>query len=437
MNASMKSSRQTAARRASGRRAIFDVAIAGGGLAGAALAVACAKAGLSVALVEPRAPDAGEGKAEGGQAGGPERVIALSRGSRDYLDELGAWAAIEREGVAPIREVHVLEPGLPPRVRMRERDAGVDALGYVAGNESILRALYAAMPDAVTLRSPARVEAVEPGEDAVRLTVRRLGRGGRPSHLSCRLLVAADGTESRVRAMCGIRGQGWDHNRFGIVASVRPRLPHQGVAWECFRPAGPLAFLPLDAARLSIVWTLPPRRAAEVMAMNDADFLRALERDAGEAMARRLGGLLETGPRAAFPFEFRLAARLTAPRVALIGNAAHTLHPVAGQGLNLGLRDVAVLADALARARAAGRDVGAPIVLEEYSQRRWPDDVAVAAFTEGLNAVFANDLLPLKLARGAGLACVQALPPLKAWLMRRATGLAQAPSLAARAGEGA
>ncbi len=411
------------------RASIHDVAIAGGGLAGAALAVACARAGLRVALVEPREPAAGEA----GDEAGPERVIALSRASCDYLDELGAWERIARDGAAPIREVCVLEPGMPPRVRMQARDAGVEALGHVARNAAILRALYAAMPDAVALRAPARVENVAVDEAIVHLTVRRPGRGGRPSRLSARLLVVADGTDSRLRAMCGIACRGQDHNRFGIVASVRPRLPHQGVAFECFRPSGPLAFLPLDAARMSIVWTLPPRRAAEVMALDDAGFLDALERDAGAAMVRRLGGLLETGPRAVFPFEFRMAARLTAPRVALIGNAAHTLHPVAGQGLNLGLRDVAVLAGALARARQAGRDTGAPIVLEEYAWRRWPDNLAVAAFTEGLNAVFANDLTPLRLARGAGLACMQALPPLKRWLMRRATGLAQARRLGAGA----
>jgi len=248
-------------------------------------------------------------------------------------------------------------------------------------------------------------------------------KGGRTTRLSCRLLAAADGTNSRIRQLCGIESRGWDHNRFGLVASVRTERPHRGIAYECFRSAGPLAFLPLDDSRCSIVWTLPPRDASRIVGMDDAGFLRALGKAAGRKMLERLGGFVGTGPRACFPFEYRMALSLTTSRVALIGNAAHTLHPVAGQGLNLGLRDVTTLADALGRARASGRDIGAPVLLEEYRQKRLPDNLAVSLFTEGLNAVFSNDFTPLKLARGSGLAVMNRLPPLKTWLMRRTTGL--------------
>ncbi|RMD61023.1 MAG: FAD-dependent oxidoreductase, partial [Planctomycetota bacterium] len=207
---------------------MWDVLIAGGGMAGAALAIAAARAGLSVALVEARDP-AADADAPGR---GPERVIALSYASRDFLHRLGVWDAIAQGGAEPIREVHVREPGMPPVVRMRERDAGLEALGYVARNDVILRALYDALPPSVHVLAPAAIEAVEPAGDVLRTTVRRKRR----MHPRCRLLVGADGANSRVRTLCGIGSRGWDHNRFGIVASVRPRLPHRSVAHECFRP---------------------------------------------------------------------------------------------------------------------------------------------------------------------------------------------------------
>ncbi|MDQ6960322.1 MAG: FAD-dependent monooxygenase [Mariprofundaceae bacterium] len=396
-------------------RETYDVVIAGGGLAGASLAISVAATGLSVAVVEAHAVDAFPSNQ-------PERVIALSHGSRCYLDSLGVWGAIEKLGVAAIRQVHITEPGNRGEVRMHQAHADVDALGYVVRNAYLLSALYAAMPTDVTILAPARVQSLEIVEDAVHVNV---VRNHQEEHISCRLLVGADGTHSHVRRLCGITSRGWEHNRFGMVASVCPNKPHRGVAHECFRASGPLAFLPLDDSRYSIVWTLAPRDASRMMAMDDAAFLRELELAAGADMRGVLGGLTGTGPRALFPFEFRMAASITAPRIALIGNAAHTLHPVAGQGLNLGLRDVTVLADALRRVVAGKRDAGSYVVLEEYRQRRMGDNLAVAGFTEGLNAIFSNDLLPVKLARSAGLLGIQCLSPARDWLMRRTTGLAQ------------
>jgi len=389
--------------------------IAGGGLAGASLAIATAATGLSVAVVEEHGVDAFP-------SGQPERVIALSHGSRCYLDNLGVWNAIEKLGVTAIRQVHIAEPGNRGEVRMHQAQADIDALGYVAPNAHILRSLYDAMPPEVSILPQTRVNSLDVTDEAVHVCVEHKGT---KKGIACHLLVGADGTNSHVRRLCDINSRGWDHNRFGLVASVRPNLPHDNIAHECFRASGPLAFLPLDDSRYSIVWTLAPRDASRIMVMDDAAFLRELEIAAGVNMRRALGGLAETGSRALFPFEFRMAASISAPRIALIGNAAHTLHPVAGQGLNLGLRDVAVLADALRGAAVGKRDVGSCVVLEEYCQRRVGDNLAVASFTEGLNAIFSNDLLPVKLARGAGLLGMQYLPPLRDWLMRRATGLAQ------------
>jgi len=396
----------------------YDLAIIGGGLAGAALAMTASHMGLSVALIEAHGIDSIPDTL-------PERVIALSHGSHSYLKQLGVWQDIAAAGVAPIRKVHVCEPGNRGEVGMHRSEADVDALGYVVQNAHILKAMYKTMPQEVDVFAPAQLQslAVEAGD--VHATIRQQN-GER--NVCARLLVGADGTMSHVRKLCGIGSRGWDHNRFGLVASVSPNISHHDVAHECFCPAGPLAFLPLDAGRYSLVWTLSPREASRIMALDDADFIQALELAAGKDMHEHLGGIAEAGPRALFPFEYRVAERFTSQHVALIGNAAHTMHPVAGQGLNLGLRDVADLSEALRRAVEAGRDIGAPVVLEEYAQKRSLDTASVSIFTEGLNAIFCADLLPAKLARGMGMAGLDRLPALRKWLLKRAAGLAQQTS---------
>jgi 2-octaprenyl-6-methoxyphenol hydroxylase len=396
----------------------YDVLIVGGGLAGAALAIAASRLGLAVALIEAQATDSFP-------TSKPERVIALSHGSRCHLVALGVWQELAQAGVAPIRRVHVCEPGNRGEVGMHRGEADVEALGYVVQNAHVSGALYKVMPQDVRVLARARLESLYVDADGVQAAFRQ---GDKKHGLHARLLVGADGTMSRVRHLCGIGSRGWDHNRFGLVASVTPNNPHRDVAHECFRPDGPLAFLPLDAERYSIVWTLAPREASRISMLDDARFLHELESTAGREMQEHLGGFAKVGPRALFPFEYRVAEHFTAPRVALVGNAAHTMHPVAGQGLNLGLRDVATLEGALRRAREGGRDIGAPVVLEEYAQQRCIDTTSVSLFTEGLNAVFCTDLLPVKLARGIGMAGMDRLPALRRWLLHRAAGLAQLAS---------
>jgi len=393
----------------------YDLAIVGGGLAGAALAMTASHMGLSVALIEAHSIDTIPNTL-------PERVIALSYGSHSHLEQLGVWQGIAEAGVAPIRKVHVCEPGNRGEVGMHHGEADVDALGYVVQNAHILKALYKTMPQEVDVLAPAQLQSLAVEADGVHATIRQQ-TGER--NVCARLLVGADGTMSHVRKLSGISSRGWDHNRFGLVASVTPNISHGGVAHECFCPAGPLAFLPLDTDRYSLVWTLSPREASRIMALDDAGFIHALELAAGKDMQEHLGGIAEAGPRALFPFEYRVAEHFTSQRVALIGNAAHTMHPVAGQGLNLGLRDVADLSEALRRAVEAGRDIGAPVVLEEYTQKRRLDTASVSIFTEGLNAIFCADLLPVKLARGLGMTGLDRLPALRKWLLKRAAGLAQ------------
>lgn len=394
----------------------YDIIIAGGGAIGAGLALELAGLGYRLAMIEPRPASFSPSQ--------PERVVALTHGSRLHLERLRVWESIAEAGFGRIGHVHVSEPGNRGRVDLDAADApDVPALGYVLEMADVLAPMYARLGDAAELVSPAEVAAVESGPDAVRLTIR--GEGG-TRELSARLLIAADGTASPVRRMAGIAARGWEHNRYALVASLSCAQGHRDVAYECFRPAGPLAFLPLHDGRLSIVWTLPPREAALMMQAPGPVFLNRLEREAGSAVMDRLGSLAETGPRALFPLELTLAGRMASGRVIVAGNAAHTLHPVAGQGMNLGLRDVEDLAEIL----AAGGDPGGRIALEAYAQRRWADTAKVVGFTESLAAVFGSPLPPMRWARGWGLAGLQAASPLREMLLRHAAGLAQA-----RAGE--
>jgi ubiquinone biosynthesis UbiH/UbiF/VisC/COQ6 family hydroxylase len=393
----------------------FDIIVVGGGAIGAALALELGRLGYRLAVIESRPPHF--------EPNDPERVIALTHGSRRHLESLGVWGDIAAAGYGRIGHVHVSEPGNRGQVDLDVADApagtpGIEALGYVLEMADVLRPMYQRLGETATLLCPAQVAAVDSDADAVRV---RLNMDGRERTLSARLLIAADGTASPVRRMCGIGTLGWDHNRFALVASPEAEKGHADVAYECFRPAGPLAFLPLADGRCSIVWTLAPREAAMLLQAPGPVFLKRLEREAGPAVLDRLGALAETGARALYPLELTLAERFASGRVILAGNAAHTLHPVAGQGMNLGLRDVADLADILGR---SGGDPGAAIGLEAYAQRRWLDVARVVGFTESLAAIFGGEAPVLKWARGWGLQGLQAASPLRELLVRQAAGIA-------------
>jgi len=397
-----------------GRRRNYDIIVVGGGMCGASLALEMHALGLKVAIIEMQLPQADPGK--------PERVIALSYGSRCHFDGMGVWHDIEAQGIAPIRQISVSEAENRGSVLFHHEQANIAELGYVVENANVLKALYTRLAGEVDIYCPASVKSIRLEEAAAHIIVRD---SKSEKHLKCALLVAADGTNSQTRSMAGIGTVGWDHNRFGIVASTTPEKSHDNTAFECFRSSGPLALLPLDEKRFSIVWTLKPEEASRTLSMPDSMFLRSLSRAIGGDLRTRLGDMVETGPRACFPFELRQARQRTARRLALIGNAVHTLHPVAGQGLNLGLRDVRALSEAVAAAVRSKRDVGGYIVLEAYENARVIDNASVIGFTEGLNAVFNNKLAPVRFARGWGLEGMQRLPSLKNWLLRHAAGLSQ------------
>ncbi|MDX8389795.1 MAG: UbiH/UbiF/VisC/COQ6 family ubiquinone biosynthesis hydroxylase [Mariprofundaceae bacterium] len=399
----------------------FDLIIVGGGMTGATLALEL-HTHFRIAIIE-----ASDIAPRDVVRHGPERAIALSDGTHTQLDRLGIWSDIQALGAEPIRNIEVWQSGQQGQLQMCHQDEKRDALGYVVQNEHINLALSNKLKATdITFIRPATVISMQQQDRRLQLQTKTVEG---MLTLKTSLLIGADGTSSRVRHLAGIGCAGWDHNRFGIVASVTPEKPHAGTAFECFRSSGPLALLPLDKERLSIVWTLKPEEATRAMSMPDAVFLAKLGQAAGRVVQDSMGRFSATGARACFPFEYRQSKRYTAKRVALIGNAARTIHPVAGQGFNLGMRDVSILADVILGAKTRRLDIGSRIILDEYASRRRCDNLAVTTFTEGVNALFGNSIPPLQVARGWGLSGLNRLSPLRSWIVRHAAGIAQQPGL--------
>jgi 2-octaprenyl-6-methoxyphenol hydroxylase len=344
------------------------------------------------------------------------RPIALSAASVRILATLRVWPAIASRACA-IRTVHVSEQGRFGMVRLRAQDMGVDALGYVVESDVIGRALQAAL-DAdvgVTRLGPAQVRGAQPCGEL--LAARLDPVSGDPPRSS--LLVAADGGESGLGEALGIASQVREYGQRAVVCAVSPGKPHEGIAYERFTPHGPLALLPLPDARCAVVWTLSEARANQLAELPEADFLGALQ----QAFGRRLGQLHSAGARTSFALSLVRSHALTAPRVALVGNAANRLHPVAGQGLNLGLRDAAALADFVAAAVRAGADPGADAVLAAYARARRADQRAVVRFTDLLARGFRARPGLLGGLRSAGMLALDLVPPASRALARRAMGL--------------
>jgi 2-octaprenyl-6-methoxyphenol hydroxylase len=391
-----------------------DVAIVGGGMVGLSLAAALRELPIDVVVIEPAPP---------GGAAAPsfdERTTALSNGSRRILEGIGAWRSVVAESAA-IERIHVSDRGAFAFARLSAAEQGVPALGHTITNRVLGAALDRLCEGAprLELRRPARVVAVEPGEDAVALTV----DGAAPGRVEARLVVAADGAKSLVRSAFGIEATVWDYGQQAIIANIEGDRFHGHVAYERFTPDGPIAVLPLPDGRCTVVWTVATDAAPALLALDDAAFLARLQ----EAFGYRLGRLRRVGQRHAYPLTLTRSERQVAPRAVIIGNAAQGLHPIAGQGFNLGLRDVATLAEVIAdelREHGAAADPGAARVLERYAEWRRGDRRSVIAFTDGLVRLFGNPLLPLRAARGAGLLLFDLFPPAKDGFARVTMGLA-------------
>jgi 2-octaprenyl-6-methoxyphenol hydroxylase len=384
----------------------YDVAVVGGGLVGASFALALSSTELRVALIEAVAPETA------GQPSFDERTTALGNGTRRIFEALGIWQEIA-SCACPIRTIHVSDAGRFGFARLKAQEQGIDAFGYVVPNRVLGAALWGRLRQTnMRIEVPATPETIEIGADEVSVRLR-----GRANLLHARLIVAADGAESRVRTAAAIDAKVEDYGQVALATTVRTDQPHRNVAYERFTQSGPIAVLPLQTGRLAVIWTLAPQLAAQVLGYGDKEFLAALQ----EALGWRAGKLLEAGRRAHYPLKLSRADETIANRSALIGNAAQALHPVAGQGFNLGLRDAAMLAELLASA-APGSDPGAPELLARFSQWRGQDRRGVIRFTDGLVKLF-SDLRPgIRVVRDLGLLLFDVAPPAKSALARVSTG---------------
>ncbi|TDO06675.1 MULTISPECIES: UbiH/UbiF/VisC/COQ6 family ubiquinone biosynthesis hydroxylase [Halomonas] len=394
----------------------FEVIIVGGGMVGTALACLLGRAGLEVAVLDARETPL-EREAVG--SGPPSmRVSALTPVSRQLLEGLGAWTWMASRRVSPYRFMQVWDGEGSGEVNFSAEQAGVPVLGHIVENDVTLAALEACLAErpSVQMRINARVVGLEAGDDgrAVRLED--------DSRLTAPLVVAADGARSPLREMAGIGVRACDTGQVAVVTTVRTRLGHGSVARQVFLPTGPLAFLPLRIEggdhHCSIVWSTTPGEAERLVALPR----EALGTELAAAIDRRLGEVTVTDRALAMPLTQRHAERYVLPGLALVGDAAHSIHPLAGQGVNLGLMDAAVLAEELVRGRQRGLSLGDVALLGRYARRRRGDNAAMLALMDGFRVLFGARHPALTLARNLGLSGVDRLGPLKRLLMQQATG---------------
>jgi 2-polyprenylphenol 6-hydroxylase len=393
-----------------------DIAIVGAGMVGAATAALLARKSpdTPVVVLDAEAPPRWRAGEEFGL-----RVSALSEASRRILAACGAWDEIVAGRISPYAHMRVwdgaIPAGGPGTIRFGAADVAAPVLGHIVENELVRLALRNALLklDNVNLLDGARLEALALDGERAELEI---GDGRR---LRARLVVGADGAGSPSRGMAGLDVQGHDYDQRAVVCHLRCQLPHRQTAWQRFLPEGPIALLPLADGRISIVWSTTPSNAEALLAAEDESFRAAVTK----ASDGCLGEVLEAGPRAAFPLRMRHAPVYTRARFALVGDAAHTVHPLAGQGVNLGFLDAAALAETVAGGLAAGRDPGDPALLRRYERWRKPENVIAMRAFDSINRLFSNDDPTLGAIRRAGFTLVDRLAPLKGVFIRRAMGL--------------
>jgi 2-octaprenyl-6-methoxyphenol hydroxylase len=390
----------------------YDILIIGGGLVGASLACALRIVPLRIAVVEavPLAASA--------QPSYDDRTLALAYGSKRIFESLLVWDAVAPDAT-PIDRIHISDRGHFGITRLAAADAGLPALGYVVANRRLGAALLGGLQEApqVEWLCPAEMQDIRLTPDTATATIRHQDK---LRTLTARLIIAADGAHSAVRAALGIEAERTEYCQSAIVTTVTAGEPHRNTAYERFTDTGPLALLPLRTHEVAVVWSARDAEENAILGWSDGEFLSRLQDRFGD----RLGTFTRLGNRAAYPLALTRVKEHVRPRLALIGNAAHTVHPVAGQGFNLGLRDVAALAEVLADAVRDGEDIGDLRVLRRYADWRRGDNRVTAGFTNSLIRIFSNNLFPFTLARNAGLLAVDLLPGIKRGLIRITSGQA-------------
>ena len=396
----------------------FDILVVGGGMIGAALALGLSRQGWQVGLVEG-AP-LGQLTEPAGPANNvadfEPRVSAISVASQRLLTMLGVWQEVVRSRHCPYREMVVWDGDGTGRICFSASEMGAQSLGTIVENREIVRALFLALADAtVSVFDGVRVQGWQ-REQGLTLADGRT--------LTANLVIGADGGQSRLRQWAGLATREWDYDQQAIVATVRTERSHQFTAWQRFTPTGPLAFLPLgqendDEHFCSIVWSQDTEEARRLMALSDDAFADAI----GKALEGQLGFVHSVSKRYAFPLRQRHAKDYVGEGVALVGDAAHTIHPLAGQGANLGYGDVAAMLDELDRARHSGLSPADPLVLARYQRRRKGENLAMMGAMEGFKQLFARDELPVRWLRNTGMRWLDRLAPVKNRIAAEAMGL--------------
>jgi len=401
----------------------FDIIVVGAGMVGVSFAIAMADSGLRLALLDSRSPPATDNLSKGFDP----RVSAITPASRHFLSTLGAWDGIGRRRCSAYTDMHVWDADGTGSIHFAARDIHADNLGHIVENSVILAALHErlALLSNIDLLAPVTLTALQlpsPAGETVRVTL----NNGRC--LSAKLLVAADGSHSKVRELAGFKTKEWDYEHHAIVTTVKTELRHRQCAIQRFMDAGTLAFLPLSAEveathegqhYSSIVWSVVPEYGQTLMALNDTQFAVALQ----NGIESRLGAVTFVDQRFCFPLRQRHATDYVQPGVALIGDAAHTIHPLAGQGVNLGLEDANILARELTQSLEQKHDIAGLRTLRRYQRRRIGHNLGMMWTMEGFKRLFADQPLPLRWLRNAGMSGLDRTPMLKHRLMRAAMGV--------------
>ncbi len=387
-----------------------DIVVVGAGMVGAAFACAASQEGFNVTLLDVHQPDFSCLASET-----DIRVSALTRASQKVLESVGAWQRMPSDRVSAYQDMHVWDAVGEGVIHFDSADLGEPDLGHIVENGIILQALHNIIQADTNINfvAPVKIETIT--YKVSNVEVRCEGE----QLFAANLLVGADGARSRVRELAGIETRGWAYDQTGVVATVTTEQSHQSTAWQRFMPTGPLAFLPLADGRSSIVWSTSPQQAEELLSLDDEAFCDAVTM----AFDSTLGKVMATSERAAFPLRMQHVNNYVQPRLALIGDAAHTIHPLAGQGVNLGFADAASLAEVISDARLDNKDIGELAVLRRYERWRKGQNVSMMTSMDGFKRLFSNNNAVLGTLRSVGLNLTNNITPLKNSIMRQAMGL--------------